>query len=506
MFAVLHLDEFALQAVLRLEAEPPRGPVALLAAGPRAVLAEGNAAARAAGVVPGLTVPQALARCSALIVRAPRADAEAEARAALLAAALTLSPAVEATAPGVCTVDLAGLAPAEREPALTAALDRLARTGLIATGGVAATALLALYAARWAGGATCPQGAQLGPPTTLGSSPAPRLLVVPEGRSFLAPLPLAVADPSPAVAAIAAGWGIRTLGEFAALPKAEVAHRLGAAGLALWERCVGDTHRPLQVVVAAPTFAAALEFEHALETVDPLLFILRRLVDRLALELQSAALAAGTLRLELILDDETVHAHAIRLPQPTTHADILFRVLSTYLDGLRTSAPLVGVRLSLDPTRISRRQEGLFDCALRDPHGFTETLARATALVGPDRVGTPQLANTHRPDAFQLTAPSEVLAPLASQPALSPLGLSLRRYRPPLPATVELAGRFPAYVWTTGAQGPVQEHAGPWYGSGDWWQPEQSWEREEWDVELESGGLYRLVRTPLGWRLEGEYD
>ncbi len=330
--------------------------------------------------------------------------------------------------------------------------------------------------------------------------------MVNDGRAFLAPLPLAAADPSPAIAAIAGGWGIRTLGEFAALPKADIAQRLGVEGLALWDRCVGETHRPLQQVVAAPTFAAALDCEHELETVEPLLFILRRFVDRLALELESAALAAATIELRLILSDETVHAHSIRLPQPSTSADVLFRALSTYLGALRTAAAIAGVRLSLEPTRVSRRQEGLFDCALRDPHGFTETLARAAALVGPDRVGMPRVINTHRPDSVQLTAPPDVIAPRAPAFVLSPLGLALRRYRPPLPATVELAGRFPAYLWTSSAQGPVREHAGPWYGSGTWWEAEQSWEREEWDVELESGGVYRLVRTPGGWRLEGEYD
>jgi protein ImuB len=518
MFAVLHLSEFALQAVLRLEPERPNAPVALLASGPRAVLAECTDSARAAGVVAGLTVPQALARCPRLVVRAPQPAAETDARAALLAAAFTLSPVVEATAPGVCTMDLTGLAAAEREPALSGALDRLAATGLTATGGIAATPLLALYAAQWWSATSGRAGqspssdlnAVRAESTPGGRAPSrsihPRLLIVQEGRSFLAPLPLAAADPSPAIAAIAGGWGIRTLGEFAALPKADIAQRLGLEGLALWDRCVGETHRPLQQAVAAPTFAAALDCEHELETVELLLFILRRLVDRLALELESAALAAAALELRLILSDETVHAHSIRLPQPSTSADVLFRALSTYLDALRTAAAIVGVRLSLEPTRISRRQQGLFDCALRDPPGFAETLARAAALVGPDRVGTPRIGNTHRPDSVQLTAPPEVIAPLAPSFALSPLGLVLRRYRPPLPATVRLAGRFPAYLWTDSVQGPVREQAGPWYGSGTWWEAEQLWEREEWDVELESGGVYRLVRTPGGWLLEGEYD
>jgi len=317
---------------------------------------------------------------------------------------------------------------------------------------------------------------------------------------------LAAADPSPAIAAIVAGWGIRTLGDFAALSKADIANRLGPEGVALWDRCVGESDRPLRIVRPEAIFRAQLDCEHELETVEPLLFILRRFVDRLALELENAGLAAASLDLQLGLSDETTHTHLIRLPQPSTQADVLFRVLATYLDSLRTAASIAAVGLTVEPTRIVLRQEGLFDCALRDPHGFTETLARAAALVGADQVGTPQVQNTHRPDALRLRAPAEILPPCTPGFELPLQGLALRRYRPPLPATVELAGRFPAYLWTSAAQGAVLHHAGPWYGSGDWWQPEQRWEREEWDIELEPGGVYRLIRTPAGWLLEGEYD
>lgn len=488
MFGVLLVAEFALQAVLRLEEGLAGRPVALLEAEARRapLIAACTPAAAAAAVTAGMTVPQALARCPALVVRAPHPGAEAEARAALLAAAFSLSPALEATGPGICTVSLGGLSPDRREPALRAALADLAAAGLHASAGLAHTPLLALYAAR--GGA----GVQ----------------VVRDGRAFLAPLPLAAAEPSPPLAQIVAGWGIRTLGEFAALPKADILQRLGAEGLALWERCAGETTRPLTLAAPARVFSAAFESEHPLETLEPLLFLLRRLVDRLALELQQAAFAARDLNLLLTLEDESVHAHTLRLPQPTHRAEILFRALVTYLEHLRTAAAVTGIGLAIEPTRILQRQEGLFDSALRDPHGFSESLARAAALAGAGRVGRPALENTHRPDAFRLEAPPEVLSDLSrtAEPAALRCGLALRRCRPPVPAAVELDGRAPAYLWARDVRGRVQARLGPWYGSGDWWQADTRWEREDWDVELDGGGLYRLFRTPAGWFLEGEYD
>jgi len=178
---------------------------------------------------------------------------------------------------------------------------------------------------------------------------------------------------------------------------------------------------------------------------------------------------------------------------------------------VQTDAAIVAIRLELFPTRPLHRQQGLFDSGLRDPHGFAETLARAAALLGSDRVGTPQLVDSHRPDSATLVVPStgEAIPPIATS-ALPALGIPLRRYRPPLPARVELSphSRAPAYVWSDRVSGEVQAHHGPWRASGDWWQPNQTWAREEWDIALAppKSGLYRLTETPTGWYLDGEYD
>ena len=483
MFAVLSIPAFPLQAVLRAEPALQARPAILVTADGQLVELC-TAAAQAHGVGPGQAVPQAVARCPALAVRSRRPDLERDAEAALLAAAFSVSSQVELTAPGVCSLDLANLPAARRHPALHRALADLAAFGLEAAAGLGATPLLAFYAARQA---------------------APGRLLTGD-RELLAPLPLAVAGPSAELAEILRGWGIHTLGQFTALTKADVTHRLGRAGLELWERAAGGSLRPLALQVPPRTFAAALDCEHELETLEPLLFIFRRFVDRLALELRNASLAALALELTLELADETRHTHAIRLPEAVTDADIMFRALVAYLETLRTSARIRAVRLLVVPGRGTVQQRGLFDGGLRDPHGFTDTLSRVMALVGADRVGTPVPQNTHRPDAFELIAPPPALAPLADGFSHPLRGLALRRHRPPWPARVELAGLTPARVWTSSAQGAVRAVAGPWRASGDWWQVDRTWQREEWDVELDGGGLYRLLHAPDGWFVEGEYD
>jgi protein ImuB len=53
--------------------------------------------------------------------------------------------------------------------------------------------------------------------------------------------------------------------------------------------------------------------------------------------------------------------------------------------------------------------------------------------------------------------------------------------------------------------------AGPWKSSGDWWMgPEkaESWSREEWDIEMTDGSIYRVFwdNNEKNWFLEGIYD
>jgi len=378
---------------------------------------------------------------------------------------------------------------------------------ICATAGVARTPLLALYAAR-AATDDHPRAHDRNRDRDLSLSASSSLLhVAPNAESvFLAPLPLAAADPPPELAGVLFHWGLRTLGDLTALPRDEIVRRFGAAGLALWQRASGGELRPLRPVVPAQTFSAAMEFEHAIETLEPLLFILRRFLDRLALELTAAQFVAAELSLTLRLEDETAHTRSFRLPAPTADPEILFRALHTHLESLQTASAIVALDLQVTPARPLVRQQGLFETGLRDPHGFAETLARVSALLGPDRLGTPQSEDTHRPDAFKLSPPAAVIPPAAPPPLHAPLGLTLCRFRPPLRAGLTATAEGKTHLWTEGIRGEVTFRSAPFHRNGDWWQADRAWSRVEWDIALADGGLYRLVLDGDDYFIDGEYD
>ncbi len=489
-YAVIRAKDFALQALRRSDSALAGLPVALVCGeGKKAVVTE---VSPGAGVVePGLLVALACARCPGLVLRSRDPSAEVEAQRLLIAAAFSLAPRVEATASGVCTVDLQG-ADAERSRARAQALcAELATAGLNVTVGFGRTPLLASYASEYPSLAAGPADAQVA--------------IASDEPSFLAVLPLGAASPTARQAEILALWGLRTCGELAALPKDGIGARLGADGVALWERAAGQTIRVLRPVQPAKTFAAEWDYETPVESAEPLLFRLRRFAERIALELRGAGFVAERIVLTLLMEDDTDYRREFRLPEPGADVEGWMRVLASHFEGLRTAARISGARLAASPARPSEKQDGLFDIGLRDPHAFWENLARLGAIVGSERVGTPLPADSHRLDAFTLEKPAEAV-PAAEEPPLHPhRGPALRRFRPSRALMVEMEGSRPRWLEGSELQGAVAACRGPWRESGAWWRSDR-WAREIWQVEIAGGGLYQIARTDGGWVVEGMFD
>jgi protein ImuB len=317
-------------------------------------------------------------------------------------------------------------------------------------------------------------------------------------------------------------WGIHTLGQFAALDREKLAARLGPEAVRMWERANGQSNRALKLIRPPETFQEGFEFENEIETAEPLLFMLRRFLEQLAIRLSGIYFVAKQLTLRITFTDKQNYERIFKIPQPTNDVDLLFRMLHTHLENFKSKYPIVAVALSAQPIKPARAQFGLFETTLRNPHQLSETLARLTGLLGADRVGTPVLEETHRPDAFRMEAFSwnwtstvgnggrSSATPRAHPKArgsspLHTLRLTLRRFRPDVSASVLLDEDEPAYVRSADVRGKIVKQRGPYLISGNWWD-EKSWARAEWDVQLELGELVRCHESEGTWKIEGIYD
>jgi protein ImuB len=300
-----------------------------------------------------------------------------------------------------------------------------------------------------------------------------------------------------------ARWGIRTFAEFAALPPLGIVERFGVEGLHLQDIARGATARPLKLAPPPVSYEEHEELEYPLELLEPLLFVLSRMMNDICARLLSHARATTELRLRLALDDGTEHVRTIRLPVPVHEPKPLLKLLHLDLDTHPPKAPIRKVTLSVVPVDPRVVQNGLFRPPAPEPARLEVTLARICKLVGLENVGTPELLNTHRPDAFRLSkfAPSNL-------PADLPAGctrLAMRMFRPPLAAKVTVEQKQIRRVAAQGVCGNVMVCSGPWRASGDWW-TQNSWRRDEWDIALTDGALYRIFRSTADWFVDGMYD
>jgi len=420
------------------------------------------------------------------------------AKGALLTLAHEFTPRVESLLATDVLLDLHGLGRVWAAPEvlghalLLAGRDR----GLTLHAAIASTRVAALVAARG----------------------RPGLTVVTPGQEAdtLATLPLDLLDLADERRDLFRRWGLATLGDLAALPARGLAERLGPDGPRLRRLARGQDDTPLVPTRAPDTFESTLDLEWPIDGLEPLSFVLARVLDPLMAALVRRGRRAAALTLELALVDGARHRRTLKPAAPSSEARTWRTLLLLDLeahppgeagawDSGRGQA-ILAVTVIAEPTAARTVQYSLLDPAQPSPEKLAELMARLHEWTSAGRGGAAALLDTHRPGAFAM----EAFAPAAPVAAMSsPPGprLALRAYRPPMPAQVVVRGGEPMFV-SAGAtvRGPVVDRAGPWRASGDWW--DVPWSREEWDVALAGGALFRIFNDRLrnAWFVDGELD
>jgi protein ImuB len=375
------------------------------------------------------------------------------------------------------------------------------------------------------------------------SSPGLRVIENGQEMAALAPIPIGVLEKVPdyeegsrasgwSLEPVLKQWGIRTLGEFAALPSSDLSARLGRSGLAWQTMARGEDTRPLVPSRADERFDATLELEWPIEGLEPLSFVLTRLLEPLSTRLEARDRGAARLHLELRLVTREQHCRALELPSPLRDVRTLRTLALLDLESHPPPAAIDQVTITIDPTPGRVLQHTLFTRPHPTPEQLSTLLARLGALVGQDRIGAPALVDSYRPGAFAMkpfaiehdhppslgpdrrrASARQALAPGPQPPTsnLRPPVTALRRCRQPVPARVAVGpDQRPVRVTTDRrgfAGGSVTTCIGPWRTSGEWWQADD-WDRDEWDVALNDGAVYRIFRdrSADAWFIEAIVD
>ena len=495
MYAVLHPPNFAAQVAAQQRPELRKRAFALVDGEPPAeVVVAANKVARSFGVEAGMSRLQGETFPGVTILRRVQED-ELTAQAILHTIACMFSPRIEyvESYAGTYALDIRGMNGlfGDETQLANKLRQRIMTTGFLVNVAVAENFDAAVCLARGRTGVS---------------------MVLP-GREAdaLRDLPLHVLNLSANHAETFKAWGIRTCGQLAALAETDLISRLGQTGRRLHELARGISPHLMFPVEARfeDSLVERMELECPVEMLEPLLFLLARMTDALLERVKSKALSIASLRVVLNLDGGKQHERTVRPALPLDDKPTLLKLLQLDLETHPPSAAILSLELYAQSAAPYRAQHGLFLPQAPEPGRLEVVLARLRKLLGDERVGSVELKDDYRPNAFRMVPFAPPPPKKMDQPSLSVV-TALRVCRPPQAVGVMLVGNTPARVFWDGERYSVREVAGPWRVNGQWWS-EANWCREEWDVRLETQNAERVCRIAYDprsrcWYVQGTYD
>lgn len=515
LFGCIYIPDFPVQAAIRHESGDifKTCPVVLLD-GPdsRQKVFACNDVARHEGIAIGTTKAQ-VKILPGVVMRKRHSEKEAEAQAALIDCGYALSFKVEPTCPGTVIADLSGAERLMGSPLSMAGqfVQLAAQCNLQGRVAIAANPDAALHAARGFEG----------------------IIIIPAGTeaATLASLSVEILNPDPEVLDTLLNLGISDFKALAHLPAVSLVHRLGQKGLYLQQLARGSTHRELVPSLPAGQFKESIELEEPVELLEPLSFVLNRLLNQLLARLRARSLATDHIQVNLGLElhserqlrsappalakESPVHQRTLTLPVPTQDAQLFLKLLQLDLAAHPPMAAVKKIFIEAFPARLRFNQGGLFQPSAPEAAELEVTLARLRSVTGERdeesrlRVGFPVIRDTHKADSFDLRQSSASDRKERSLQGSEP-NLALRVLRPPLKVRVELSDDEPSAIIIHGKRKRVIHASGPWNRNGAWWNGKEEWSYEQWDLALDAQGtlLYQAFRDCRSgsWFLAGLYD
>jgi protein ImuB len=494
LYACVYAAEFPAQSLLRLRPDLQSEPIAVLEGrAPMELVCSLNRHATLKGAVHGMTRLDAESIAGLRLVQR-LLEGEETARAAFLECAANFSPRIERTNDSAAcsfVLDIAGTELLFGPPQILA--QRL-RSALAAAGFNTSIAVSANFHA-----------ARMKAAVTRG------ITVIPNGQEAeaLAKLPIALLGLEQQHAETFILWGIRTLGELAALPEVDLITRLGAQACEWRDLARGVLPHTFQPIEAVLSLRETCEFETPVEQTDSLFFMGARMIDCLVARAAARALSLASLTVHMELTGGRVYRRTIRPALPTIDRKFLLKLLQLEIAAHPPQSAVVLLTLTAEAGQSSKLQMGLFAPQTPEPSRLDVTIARLKAIAGEDRVGSPVLEDTHRPGTFHME--NFVVATESSTPKADRPRMAMRRMRPPVEVRVVLRQMQPVAFRDHEQRFTVAAAYGPWKTSGCWWSAE-GWNAEEWDVLAQSGSGSQVACLLVHdcmlnrWSIEAFYD
>lgn len=246
------------------------------------------------------------------------------------------------------------------------------------------------------------------------------------------------------------------------------------------------------------------DLDFPVEDFEQLIFIVNHGLEKLFAQISYSALSTEQLDVSLGLRKKEAKTYEIKTSFPTLEKAFWLKLVNLRIALDPPESEIVSVRIVSHFTKPRPGQRGLYSVSRPEPESLLLTVNKLKKLVGEDNVGVAVLVDQRLSEAFSLDAEKIPQGRESLKIRSESLTAAFHYFRPPVPADVAVENKRLMFVRTPRLSGRVKKYGGVWRENSYWWN--RPWSKQEWDIEVENNGIYRLGKKGKEWFLVGEYD
>jgi protein ImuB len=298
--------------------------------------------------------------------------------------------------------------------------------------------------------------------------------------------------------------GVRTVEDLLEIPHNELIGRYGREFRDVIDIIEQKGTSLLSPNVREDHAAWSYELDSPIEDFEQLVFLLNHGLDKLFAETGRHGFSTEHLDVTLRLREHGEKSYEIKASSPTLERAFWLKLLNLRVSLDPPGSGILAVKVVSHFTKPRASQRGLYAVSRPEPENLLLTVGKLKKLVGEDNVGVPVILDQRLSEAFALDAEALPKGTEKMETRHDEAIIAFSYYRPPVPAEVLVRDKRLMFLRTSAFSGRVLDYSGVWRADSKWW--DRTWRTEEWDVEVENNGVYRLCKANRDWFLTGEYD
>ncbi len=323
--------------------------------------------------------------------------------------------------------------------------------------------------------------------------------------------------------------GIKSIHDLQQIPKDDLVNRYGQQFKNIIDVIEQKGSRLLTPNLSENKVSWDHQLDFPVDDFEQLIFILNHGLDRLLTQTSTYGFSTEQLDIFFRLQNKTERNYEIKTSFPTLDKTFWLKLINLRISLDPPGSEILAIHVTSHFTPPRPAQLGLYAVSRPDPERLLLTVNKLKKLVGEENVGVPVLLDQRLarpfdldPDGIPSGKEHHPVSRSGCHPSLDKEGsqgdaeiqnpkskiqnpvIAFSYFNPPIGADVLVQDKKLIYLRTQFFSGPVKKYSGVWKANSKWW--DKSWKTQEWDIEIEDHGVYRLCKVDKDWFLAGEYD